>query len=79
MAQDTSKKHRQETMSWIVVLAIAITLCAILFIVFATYLSNINKNVGVTNTRLAVMEENETQLIKEIQTLRHNLETKTTH
>jgi hypothetical protein len=62
-----------------VVLAIAITLCAILFVVFATYLSSINRNLTVTNSRLAAMEANEAQLLKEIEAMHHNMEPKTTH
>ena len=56
-------------MTWIVVLAIAITLCAILFVVFAAYLSSINKNLAVANARLTSMEENEVLLLKEVQAL----------
>jgi ABC-type Fe3+ transport system permease subunit len=79
MAQDKSKSQRQDTMAWIIVLAIAITLCAILFVVFATYLSSINRSLTVTNERLSSMEENEIQLLKEIKVLHRNLDPKTTH
>jgi len=67
-------------MAWIVVLAIAITLCAILFVLFATYLSSINRNLTVANTRLTSMEANEVQLLKEIQFLHHKrVDPKTAH
>ena len=59
----------QTTMTWIIVLAVAITCCAILFVVFANYLVAINKNLSMANTRLTVMESNESQLLSEIQAL----------
>jgi hypothetical protein len=79
MPSDTKKLSKQDTMAWILVLAIAITLCAMLFFVFAVYLSSINKNLSVTNQRLAIMEENQTQLLNEIIKLRQSTEPKTTH
>jgi hypothetical protein len=79
MSKDSAKKKMQDTMAWIVVLAIAITLCSVLFFVFAVYLSSINKNLSVTNSRLAVMQENEIELLKELHSLRQNAEPKTTH
>jgi hypothetical protein len=79
MPADTKKMSKQDMMAWIAVLAIAITLCALLFFVFAIYLSSINKNLAVTNERLAVMQENEIELLKEIHTLKQSAEPKTTH
>ena len=78
MPGDT-KRAKQDTMAWIAALAIAILLCSMLFFVFAVYLSSINKNLAVTNSRLAIMEENEIQLLKELHTLHQNAEPKTTH
>jgi hypothetical protein len=74
MASESAKQQRQDTMAWIIVLAIAIVLCSFLFLVFAVYLSSINKNLSVTNSRLAIMEENEIQLLKEIHSLKQNPE-----
>lgn len=69
MESDTLSK--KDTMAWIVVLAIAITCCAILFVVFANYLVAINKNLSAANARLSVMEANESQLLAEVQSLHH--------
>jgi hypothetical protein len=63
----------QTTMTWIVVLAVAITCCAILFVVFANYLSTINKNLAAADARLTVMESNEAQLLSEIQALHRTM------
>ena len=80
MAQDTAKKKRhQDTMAWILVLAIAVTMCSTVFYVFAVYLSSINKTLLLTNSRLAIMEENEVQLLNEIHSLRQNAEPKLSH
>jgi len=68
IVKDQSAKD-QTTMAWIIVLAIAITCCAILFVIFANYLVSINKNLSMANTRLTVMESNESQLLSEIQAL----------
>lgn len=65
--ENSSKKD--QTMAWIAVLAVAITACAILFLVFANYLVTINKNLSAANARLSVMESNESQLLSELQAL----------
>ena len=75
-----TKRSKQDTMAWIAVLAIAILLCSMLFDWFAVYLSSINKNLAATSSRLAVMEENEIQLLQEMHKLRHKgPELKTIH
>jgi hypothetical protein len=71
-ARDQGSKD-QTMMTWIIVLAIAITCCAILFVIFANYLSVINKNLAAANTRLTVMESNEAQLLSEIQALHRTM------
>jgi predicted PurR-regulated permease PerM len=60
-------------MTWIAVLAVAITCCAVLFLVFANYLVTINKNLSLANERLTTMESNETQLLSEIQALHRTM------
>ena len=71
MGLQSSRKNKQTTTAWIAALAVSITCCSILFLVFADYLIQINKNIAVTNMRLATMEENETQLLREIVALHH--------
>src|SRR5277367_6641121 len=72
MKKEQSAKD-QTLMTWIVVLAVAITCCAILFLVFANYLSVINKNLAAADARLTVMESNEAQLLSEIQALHRTM------
>jgi len=64
-----SSSKKDQTMAWIAVLAVAITACAVLFLVFANYLVTINKNLSAANARLSVMESNESQLLSELQSL----------
>jgi len=69
MEEDTLQKTNRVTTAWIAVLAVAITCCALLFLVFAKYLDGISKNLTVANQRLTVMEDNESLMLHEIQAL----------
>jgi hypothetical protein len=75
MDDEILRKNNQNTAAWIFVLALAITCCAVLFYIFATSLSAINNNLTMANARLTAMENNETQLLYEIQSLHHALTT----
>ena len=63
----------QNTTWWITSLAISVTCCAVLFVIFAGYLADINKNIASENLRLEEMAQHEGQLLNEIQMLRHNM------
>lgn len=72
-AEETARKSEQTMMAWIVVLAVAITCCAILFVIFANYLVVINKNLSSANAQLMIMESNESQLLSELQAMHRTM------
>ena len=64
------QKTTKNLVSWITSLAISITCCAVLFVIFAGYLADINKSIAIENIRLEEMAEHESQLLAEIQYIR---------
>ncbi|MGE3622401.1 MAG: hypothetical protein AB7H77_00820 [Bdellovibrionales bacterium] len=70
MAPQDSKKNRQNaTAAWILVLAIATICCSALFLVFANYFVQINRNLAIANARLEAMEATQNRLLREIVSL----------
>lgn len=70
-----SKNTQNNTSMWITSLAISITCCAILFVVFAGYLTDIKQNIASGNARIEQMAANQDALLLEIQALNRALAT----
>jgi hypothetical protein len=69
----------QNTGWWITSLAISVVCCAIIFVVFAGYLVEVNKSLAVssatTNVRLEMLEQRQNQLNSDIEVLhRHSVQ-----
>jgi hypothetical protein len=69
---DTNEPKNAGNVSWwITSLAISVTCCAVLFVIFANYFVTINKSLADANIRLTAMEADESQLLVEVQSLHH--------
>lgn len=66
--EDNSQGPKTTSM-WITSLAISIACCAVLFVIFAGYLTEIKKSVSVGNMQLEEMMIQQTKLMVEIQRL----------
>ncbi|HEU0118860.1 MAG TPA: hypothetical protein VFR09_09535, partial [Alphaproteobacteria bacterium] len=70
MEPSNNSQSTQQTISlWITSLAVSITCCAVLFVVFAGYLTDIKKNLAEANTQLEQMSLHQDQLLIEIRSL----------
>jgi hypothetical protein len=49
--------RNQSTSWWIISLAMSVTCCAVLFVVFASYLVDLNKSFAILSVRLDMMEQ----------------------
>lgn len=56
---------------WVVSLAISIVCCAVLFIVFAGYIFDLNSKTAFVQVRLEAMQDRQIQLANEVDILRH--------
>ncbi|MDX2028675.1 MAG: hypothetical protein SFW62_08570 [Alphaproteobacteria bacterium] len=70
-----AKPPQNNTSMWITSLAISVTCCAILFVVFAGYLTDIKQNIATGNARLEQMAAHQDALLLEIQSLHRSLTT----
>jgi phosphate/sulfate permease len=58
---------------WIVSLAISIVCCAILFLLFSTYIVDIKERANMTEIRLELLQEKYNQLATDMKAMRHKM------
>ncbi|MGE0108614.1 MAG: hypothetical protein AB7S81_02445 [Bdellovibrionales bacterium] len=58
---------------WIVSLAISIVCCAILFLLFSTYIVDIKERANMTEIRLEMLQEKYNQLTTDMKAMRHKM------
>jgi hypothetical protein len=71
--EDSTDTSKQSISWWITSLAISVTCCAVLFVIFAGYLSDIKKELSSENAQLEQMAVHEDRLLAEIQTLQRSV------
>lgn len=62
--------NTQLVAQWITSIAISVVCCAVLFVVFAGYIVDLNTSIKLMTVRLEVSQENQVQLLTEIGSLR---------
>ncbi|MFY9287406.1 MAG: hypothetical protein WAO98_02765 [Alphaproteobacteria bacterium] len=72
---DTSSNQNQTVSMWITSLAISVTCCAILFVIFAGYLTDIKRNIDAGNQQIVQMAIYQQKLLTEIQNLQRTIAT----
>lgn len=51
---------------WIISLGVSVVCCAVLFIVFATYIMNVHDKAAITAIRLEIMQDRQNQMVAQI-------------
>ncbi|NTU76333.1 MAG: hypothetical protein HGA90_00710 [Alphaproteobacteria bacterium] len=64
--------HSRMAIQWIVSLAVSVLCCALLFVVFASHLPDIQGNTELALVRLAILQERQNQLISELDMMRRS-------
>ncbi len=54
---DTSNSSKQNTAWWISSLAISVVCCAVLFVIFASYLVDVKENMATTKMRFDTLDQ----------------------
>lgn len=68
---ETSTPAERHTSWWITSLAISVTCCAIMFVIFAGYVADIRKEIAAQDARIEELGQQESMLLSEIDTMRH--------
>lgn len=56
---------------WITSLAISVTCCAIMFVIFAGYVADIRKNIAAHDLKIEELIQQQNMLVSQIDVLRH--------
>lgn len=70
---NTNNPHIQIVAQWITSIAISVICCAVLFIVFAGYIVDLNSAINLVSVRLEVAQEKYANLYSEVETLKKTL------
>ncbi len=71
---ENSPENNQQSISWwITSLAISIACCAVLFVIFAGYLTSIKREISAENMQLEQMAVHQETLLVELRALQHSL------
>ena len=73
MTDTTSKVPSQNIAWWIISLAISVICCAILFVVFASYLMGIKDNLYALKLRMDMAEQQDNHMSNDIDYIRHHM------
>jgi len=71
---DTMKEHSPIS-QWIVSLAISVICCAILFVIFASYIFDLNEKVAMSNAQLSALQESTNLVLNELKQIRAGVPT----
>lgn len=74
MTQDSKNGNFTQLIAqWITSLAISVICCAILFVVFASYILNVQNDLNIATVRIEVLQEKNAQLSSEMDFVRRRL------
>lgn len=65
-----SMKENSPIAQWIVSLAISVICCAILFVIFASYIFDLNEKVAMSNAQLSALQESTNLVLTELKQMR---------
>ncbi len=71
--QNNNIPHIQLVAQWITSLAISVVCCAVLFIVFAGYIVNMNNDMNLLTVRIEVLRERESTMLSDINAIKKTL------
>ena len=63
-------KENSPIAQWIISLAISVICCAVLFVIFASYIFELNEKVAMSNAQLSALQESTNLVLTELKQMR---------